>query len=439
MSLRLRVFLGMAILLALTLLLGWGITAGGVLRPLFGKLVEERIDVAVHMARQVEASADPRRTTRELERELGVEARLGRRPPRAMAHRARVRERDGREILVLRAPGSPIAVPLEGSGPPRWLVITFPADLDAPGRKVALGLLALLALAVLGALLTSRWMLHPLEVASHAMRRVADGDLAHRAPTGADAAGQMGATFNRMAEQVEALVQGQRDLMAAVSHELRTPLARMRLQLAMLEDAGVADPSRLASLEADIAAMDGLVGELIESARLEQGVMALLREPVDLGLLCAEALGSVELGGRPVVFAVPDGLVVPVDRKRLSRVLANLLSNAVRYTPEDAELTLAAEDVGGEVCLRVSDRGPGVTAAELPRLFEPFFRAEGSRSRTTGGLGLGLMLVRQIAEAHGGRVRAEARSGGGLSISVWLPVEPEDGGLAGLAPADGRR
>lgn len=427
MSLRLRVFLGMAAMLVVTLLIGWGITTG-LLRPFFGQLVEERVDVALHMARQVETAPDPRRTVHQLRKELGVDARLGRRPPRTMVERARVVEREGREILVLRAPGSPIAVPLDDGPRKGWLMITFPADLDAPGRKVAIGLGVLLALAVVGALGTSRWMLRPLEVASDAMRRVADGDLSHRAPTGGDAAGQMGQTFNRMAEQVEGLVQGQRDLMAAVSHELRTPLTRMRLQLAMLrDDEGRADPARIAALEADIGAVDALVGELLESARLDQGVMALQLEATDLGALCAEALGAVDLGDRPVVFAVPDGLDAVVDRKRVLRVLTNLLSNAVRYTPAEAEVTLSAEVQDAWVLLRVADRGPGVAPADLGRLFEPFFRAEGSRSRATGGLGLGLMLVRQIAEAHGGTVKAEARVGGGLSMTVRLPAGLAEG------------
>jgi signal transduction histidine kinase len=128
-----------------------------------------------------------------------------------------------------------------------------------------------------------------------------------------------------------------------------------------------------------------------------------------------------------VVFAVPDGLDAVVDRKRVLRVLTNLLSNAVRYTPAEAEVTLSAEVQDAWVLLRVADRGPGVAPADLGRLFEPFFRAEGSRSRATGGLGLGLMLVRQIAEAHGGTVKAEARVGGGLSMTVRLPAGLAEG------------
>ena len=411
----------MAVILTLTLALGWAVNMGGVLRPFFGKLLEERVDVALHMARQVEASEDPRREVERLGSEVGVESRLGRRPPREMVHRARVIERSGREILVLRAAGSPIAVPLTIRGDRAvWLMVWFPADQDAPRRKVGVGLLLLGLIAVVGALGASRWMLQPLELARDAMRRIADGDLAHRAPTGADAAGDMGATFNQMAERVEGLVQGQRDLMAAVSHELRTPLSRLRLHVELLRDEGVA-PERLAAMEADVGAVDELVEELLESARMEQGVMSLVIEDIPIEELFGEALGAVELGEREVSLGVPDGLRVSGDRRRLLRVITNLLSNVVRYTPPGAGVSLeAAADAEG-VALSVRDRGPGVAAADLPRLFDPFFRAEASRSKATGGLGLGLMLVRQIAVAHGGRATASCPVGGGLSVTVWLP------------------
>lgn len=420
MTLRLRVFLGMTALLVVTLVL-WAGATGGLLRPTFGRVVEERVDIALYMAKRIEESPDPRRAVDRLGEEVGVDARLGRRPPRDMVHRAKVVERDGREILVLNAPGSPIAVPLESHRRAAWLMIRFPADLDRP-RRFIVGAVGLLFIVAMGAaVLASRWMLKPLELARDAMRRVADGDLTHRVPEGADAAGKMGETFNEMAGRVEGLVRGQRDLMAAVSHELRTPLTRMRLQVEMLRDTG-ADPARLATLEADIADVDGLVEELLESARLDQGVMALRRTELDVMDVCTQALGGVDLGDRPVSLEVDPGLTVFADERRLVRVLSNLLSNVGRYTPAEAEVTLAAARDDLAVSLMVADRGPGVSSEKLPRLFDPFFRAETSRSRATGGLGLGLMLVRQIAEAHGGGVVAENREGGGLSVTVRLPA-----------------
>jgi signal transduction histidine kinase len=268
-----------------------------------------------------------------------------------------------------------------------------------------------------------QWMLRPLEVAGEAMERVADGDLEHRAPTGADAAGRMGATFNRMADRVQGLVQGQRDLMAAVSHELRTPLTRMRLQTEMLRDSG-ADPKRVAALEADIRVVDGLVEELLESARLDQGVLALRLERFSGQHLVLEALGEVDLGDRDVTLAAGSSVDIYADRRRVLRVLTNLLSNVQRYTPDDTQVVIQLEAVAGEVTLRVADRGPGVAPASVDRLFDPFFREENSRSLRTGGLGLGLMLCRQIAEAHGGLITATNRQNGGLEVVMRLPGAP---------------
>jgi signal transduction histidine kinase len=151
-------------------------------------------------------------------------------------------------------------------------------------------------------------------------------------------------------------------------------------------------------------------------------VMALRRTPIDVLDLCVQALGAVDLGERTVSLDVPEGLEVEADERRLLRVLTNLLSNVARYTPAAVAVTLRAAREGDAVALTVADRGPGVPEADLARLFDPFFRAEGSRSRATGGLGLGLMLVRQIAEAHGGSVSAESREGGGLSVTVRVPA-----------------
>jgi signal transduction histidine kinase len=114
-----------------------------------------------------------------------------------------------------------------------------------------------------------------------------------------------------------------------------------------------------------------------------------------------------------------------VDPRRLKRVAVNLLTNVARYTPPEARVWLrAGADGEAGLWISVADDGPGVPADALPRLFDPFFRAEGSRSKATGGLGLGLMLVRQIADAHGGRVEAQPRAGGGLEVRLWLPRRP---------------
>jgi signal transduction histidine kinase len=300
------------------------------------------------------------------------------------------------------------------------MAVHFPVDIERPRRRVGWGFPILALLVLAGAVLTSGWVLRPLRRTSAAMDRVAQGDLAVRVPEGSDEAGRIGATFNRMAERVSAMLTGQRRLVAGVSHELRTPLARMRLLTELLRDSG-ADPARLDALEAEIGAVDGMVGELLESARLDQGVLALKREPVALQELVHQALAAVELGERALELDVPDDLVLPLDRVRMVRVLSNLLSNAARYTPATARVSIHASRTAAGARLVIADDGPGVPEEELPELFVPFFRGERSRSKATGGLGLGLMLVKQIVEAHGGDIRATNRPEGGLAMLIDLP------------------
>lgn len=425
MSLRLRVLLSVVGLVFLTVVGAWMVAGGAVLRPLVGELATERADTAIFAARRLASvPVDERRdVAHELSRDLGIRMRLLDELPEPRGRgqgEPRVYERDGYTLYTVRGPHAPILVGMGASGGPPFLAVHFSVDLDQPQRNVGLGLVVIFGVAISAAVAASRWMLSPLEVASDAMQRVADGDLAHRVQAGTDAAGRIGATFNRMAARVQGLVDGQRELMAAVSHELRTPLTRMRLQAELLREQG-ADERRVQALEADIAEVDALVGELLESARLHQGQLALKVEELRLADLIDEVVAAADLGARSVTVQVPDDLVLAGDRTRLRRVVANLLSNVSKYTPTDAAVEVAAQALPGEVVLTVADRGPGVPEDALDRLFDPFFRAEGSRSRRTGGLGLGLMLVRQVVEAHGGSVRAENREGGGLCITCRLP------------------
>lgn len=426
MNLRLRVVAAVALLVALTVLGAWMVAGNAVLRPLVDALGMERADTAVFAAREIKQTepAQRRRRALELAKDLGIRMRVIDELPQPLGRaRPRIIQRKGQTVYMARAPRAPVLVSLGDDGGAPYLAVHFAVDLDKPRRRVGLGLLLILGVAVVGAVGASRWMLSPLELASSAMKRVADGDLSHRVDVGADAAGRIGATFNRMADRVQGLVDGQRQLMAAVSHELRTPLTRMRLQTELLREQG-ADPLRLDALDADIAEVDGLVGELLESARLRQGVLALHLQDNKLADLVKSAVAGAGLGERPLTVSVPDHLVVNADSARLQRVLANLLSNIVRYTPPDAAVEITAHQADAEVFIEVADHGPGVPEAALAQLFDPFYRTEHSRSRTTGGLGLGLMLVRQVMEAHGGRVSAHHRQGGGLLVRCVLPARP---------------
>ncbi len=424
MTHRLRVLAALGGLLLLTFLATWFLAGRLALYPLVEALSSERVDTAVYLARVVEAAPDPAGRAWQLSQELGVDIDpVVKRPEASSAYRV-LRERR-REIWISKRPALPLYVSTKGL--PVWgMSLSWPVDIESPRRRVGWGFPILSLLVLAGAAVVSGWVLGPLRDTSRAMDRVAQGDLDVRVPEGRDEAGRIGATFNRMAERVSGMVRGQRRLVAGVSHELRTPLARMRLLTELMRDGG-ADPARLTAIEAEITNIDGLVGELLESARMEEGAIALARERLAVRDLVGQALTATDLGDRQVQLDIERTLEVEVDRVRMVRVLENLLTNIARYTPSSAQVTIAASHWTGETFgnpwtrITVADDGPGVPAEDLPQLFEPFFRGEQSRSRATGGLGLGLMLVRQIVEAHGGRIRAVSPPDGGLQVNIDLP------------------
>ena len=426
-GLKERLFLALAGLLMLLLVAAWLLTTGAVLGPLFRQLRGERVEVALYIARELERAEDPRARADALSVELGV--RID--PPRRFHHDlppgAHVKEHGGRSVALMPGPQAPIGVEVRDGRRGGWLMVHFPADLEAPPRRIGFVLVMLLVGAVVMAWAVIERALRPLSVATAAMERIAGGDLRHRVSEQGPVA-EVGRTFNHMAEQVQGIVRGQQQWMAAVSHELRTPLARMRLSLALSREdrsTGPADRARrVDALEADVAEMQALIDALLESARLEQGLVALRVEAVDARDLVLDALSAVELGERELELQVPEGLVLQVDRQHIRRALMNLLTNIGRYTPSDACAQVSARMDGEDVLLEVDDNGAGVPPAHLERLFSPFYRVEGSRSRGTGGLGLGLMLVRQVAEAHGGAAGARPSRMGGLQVWLRLPPRP---------------
>jgi signal transduction histidine kinase len=234
------------------------------------------------------------------------------------------------------------------------------------------------------------------------------------AEDGRDEVAAVGASFNRAAGRIEALLRSHQSLLANASHELRSPLARLKMAVAMLEDAAPAQRSALRKeIETNIGELDALVEEVLLASRLDAHAVLDVREPVSLLGMAAEEAARV--GAQ----AQGDDLTVPGDERLLRRALRNLLENARRYGGGDIEASVRARDGGGAV-VQVCDRGPGVPEAYRQRIFEAFFRLPGHAERE-GGVGLGLSLVRQIAERHGGRVRCEAREGGGSCFVLELP------------------
>jgi two-component system sensor histidine kinase KdpD len=217
-------------------------------------------------------------------------------------------------------------------------------------------------------------------------------------------------------------------LLSGVSHELRTPLAAITGASTTLAEAGDALPpaDRAAMLDtvvAEAARMERLVVNLLDMTRLESGGLALRREWVPVAEVIGSALRHMDnrLRGRPVRLDLPADLpLVRVDEVAVEQVLANLLDNAVEYTPPGSPIDVTASAAGDEVTVEVADRGPGLPAGAGQRVFEKFFRAAPVGQRR--GIGLGLAIVRGIVEAHGGRAEAADRPGGGATFRVRLPV-----------------
>jgi signal transduction histidine kinase len=283
-------------------------------------------------------------------------------------------------------------------------------------------LLGLVATALMAAF--SVWITTPLRRMSRSMDRVAAGDLEHRVRVrGRDEGAAMARSFNAMADRVRAMIVGQKELMAGVSHELRSPLARMKLSLALL-GRGQGGEARIADLEAEVDAIDALVGELLLASRLD--LQAVPIEPVELDLadVCREGWSRVAdeaaAAGATLELALAgQARRVMADRALTVRILGNLFENAVRHAGR-GRVTVSSRPAGDRVRLAVADEGPGVERADLDRLFEPFFRADRSRSHRTGAGGLGLMIVRRAVEAHGGTVRAELAAPRGLVVTFDL-------------------
>ena len=234
--------------------------------------------------------------------------------------------------------------------------------------------------------------------------------------------------FNQMAQQVRELLDARTTLLAGVSHDLRTPLARMVVALELLRLQP--SPSLIARMEHDIAEMNGLIGQLLELAK---GLSHEERRPIDLRPWLLERArlhaDTAQAAGSTITVTCPDGLQANVAAGLLGRVVDNLLSNALRYAPGPVELR--AQTGGGlhldRLRLSVADRGPGIPAARIDTVWRPFQRVEDSRSPRTGGYGLGLAIVRQLATSQGWTVGLAARNGGGLEAWVELSMAERPG------------
>ena len=329
-----------------------------------------------------------------------------------------IRLDDGRTLWVMRnagpRPGGPPGV---RDGGPRELPPLLP--FGPPGFGRGLGLLIVLLILFVavsaGAYPVVRRLTRRLESLKQGVERFGRGELHHRVEvSGRDEVAAVAASFNQAAGRVEALLKSHQSLLANASHELRSPLARMKMAVSMIDEVGAAQREKLKrEIDTNVAELDALVEEVLLASRLDAAQGVDRRDRVDLLALAAEEASRVDAA------VDGDGVSVMGEERLLRRALRNLLENARRYAGDEVAVTLSRRGATAEV--RVCDRGPGVPEGFRERIFEPFFRLPG-HAEQAGGVGLGLSLVKQIAERHGGRVRCEARDGGGTCFVVELPA-----------------
>jgi len=273
----------------------------------------------------------------------------------------------------------------------------------------------------------ARRLSRPLERLTDAARRLGGGDLAARAPAPAgrarwwrrghapaDEIVELTRAFNEMAERVERLVRGQKELLANVSHELRSPLARLRMALALLPRDSATE-ARLADAERDLGELDGLIDDVLTTARLEATGLPTRLAEVDVGALLAglaeRARHDPAVAGQAVRVSEGPRLTLVADEALLRRGLWNLVENAAKYGAPP--ITLAAVRDGDRVALSVTDEGPGIAPPARDRVLDPFYRLDTARTpggTAPAGVGLGLTLAHRVAEVHGGDITVGAAS-----------------------------
>jgi two-component system, OmpR family, sensor kinase len=285
----------------------------------------------------------------------------------------------------------------------------------------------LVALAVLG-LWIVRLGLRPLHEIELTADAITAGDLSRRVdhPDPQTEVGRVGSALNTMLDHIEASDRRLRRFIADASHELRTPLAAVRAYAELFGRGAATHPEDLersmSGIRREAERMSLLVEDLLLLARLDEG-RPLERNAVDLAQVAREAVDAARVvePARPIELTVEPATVTG-DEARLRQVLDNLLANARSHTPAGTPVSVDLRRVDGRATLTVADHGPGLSEEEAARVFERFYRADGSRARSSGGVGLGLSIVAAVTEAHGGRAEARPTPGGGATFVVSLPL-----------------
>jgi signal transduction histidine kinase len=309
-------------------------------------------------------------------------------------------------------------------------------------RQSWLSLLGTALVVILAAVLVSLWLagsiLGPVKALQQAAGRMAAGNLEQRIPvTRNDELGQLSQAFNLMAARLQRLIEQQEDFVANASHELRTPLTTIKLRVEALMGGARRDPAIadrfLAEIQSEVDRLARLSDDLLALAHVEAGLDTLRMEKVELPFLLNEAMITfrprAEAGHITLTMeAVPQLPAVKASRPQIRQVIDNLLDNALKYSSSGDVVTVSCRQLNGQVAVSVTDTGQGIPTADLPHVFDRFFRVDKAHSRSSGILGtggLGLSIVRSVVTAHGGQVSIDSQEGKGTTVRFTLPVHAE--------------
>jgi signal transduction histidine kinase len=343
-----------------------------------------------------------------------------------------------RSATVPRAPTATLAPPqirVMGPGRPRG---RFGARERTVSTRITVaiwgGTALAAALGALAALWLARRIVRPLTELTRGVRAIAQGRPTEPVPVGGpDEIAELGRAFNRMARQLELDEQQRQHLFAGITHELRTPLSVIQGTLeGVLDHVVEPTPERIAALHSQTLLLRRLITDLRDLSLAQAGQLELHPTRTDVAAIVADTVEafapSFQDRGISVRTNIPaDFPGVEADPDRLRQIVQNLVENALRYTSAGGtvEIALRAED--GGVRIQVADTGRGIGAADLPHIFEHFYRADPSRARASGGTGLGLAIVKSLVEAHHGRVTVESTPGAGSTFTVRLPMRLQEG------------
>ncbi|MDP2952806.1 MAG: ATP-binding protein, partial [Chloroflexota bacterium] len=289
------------------------------------------------------------------------------------------------------------------------------------------------AIALAVGLLLTHQIVSPVRRLRRAAQRVASGDFSQRVPVSSgDEIGELATSFNAMAETLARNEEQRRHLMADIAHELRTPLTVLQGNLEAMQDGVIAaSPEKLATLHQEAQLLSRLVDDLGTLSLAEEGQLKLNLAPTDLGKLIQSVVAGIETSAEEKGISVkldiaPDVPPALADGDRIAQLLRNLLSNALRYTHQGGSITVSLKPAQalpqGGLEVIVTDTGEGIPPQALPHIFDRFYRVDSSRSRATGGAGIGLAVVKGLVETQGGQVWAESTPGQGSAFHFTMPA-----------------